>query len=119
MAPRLKSEALAVYNEFDHEAAAAEPPPARIVGSGRSKGQPATQPAAPAAAAPVASPPAAAAGSSAAQEWLAALARWCEGAEGAQAKAGFTELLRCGARSRDKVTLVANRARQAIGKIFP
>ncbi|PRW32980.1 retinoblastoma-associated -like [Chlorella sorokiniana] len=54
-------------------------------------------------------------GSSAARDWLAAVARRCESAEGAQAKAALNELLRCGSRARDKVVAVANRARQAIG----
>ena len=57
-------------------------------------------------------------GSAAARQWLAAIARHCEGTEGAQAKAALNELLRCGSRARDKVVTVTNRIRQAIGTVF-
>ena len=57
-------------------------------------------------------------GSAAARQWLAAIARHCEGTEGAQAKAALNELLRCGSRARDKVVTVTNRARQAISTVF-
>ena len=57
-------------------------------------------------------------GSRAAQQWLTALARHCESAEGARAKAGLMELLRCGSRSRDKTTALLNRARNQIGAVF-
>lgn len=53
-----------------------------------------------------------------AQAWLTSLARHCESAEGAKAKAGLTELLQCGARSRSQVVAVQNRVRQEIGKIY-
>lgn len=53
-----------------------------------------------------------------AQQWLAALAQWCEGADGARVKQQLSELLRCGSRHRDKLVGVANRARQQIASIF-
>lgn len=62
--------------------------------------------------------PAPAPGSPAAQAWLTALAEHCESSAGAAAKAALGELLRCGARSRDKVVTVTNRARQAIALVF-
>ena len=63
-------------------------------------------------------PPSALQGSPAAQQWLTALARWCEGAEGAKVKQQLSGMLRCGARSRDKLAAVTNRARQQIGAVF-
>ena len=57
-------------------------------------------------------------GSAAGQEWLTALARHCESAEGAKSKAELAELLQCGSRARSKVVLVNNRARLQIGKVF-
>lgn len=57
-------------------------------------------------------------GSLAAVHWLTALTRFCESSEGAQAKAGLTELLRCGSKSRDKVVACLNQARQGIGMVF-
>lgn len=57
-------------------------------------------------------------GSLAAQQWLTALARHCESAEGARAKAGLMELLRCGSRSRDKTTALINRSRNMIAAVF-
>ncbi|KAL4422907.1 hypothetical protein ABPG75_009104 [Micractinium tetrahymenae] len=54
----------------------------------------------------------------AAQQWLTALAQWCEGADGARVKQQLSELLRCGSRHRDKLVGVANRARQQIANIF-
>ena len=59
-----------------------------------------------------------AAASPTAQQWLQALSAWCESAAGATAKAELSALLRCGARAKDKVTVVANSARTAIGRVF-
>lgn len=53
-----------------------------------------------------------------AQQWLTALAQWCEGVTGAAVKQELGELLRCGCRSKDKLVGVANRARQQIANIF-
>ncbi|KAL4451183.1 hypothetical protein ABPG77_009255 [Micractinium sp. CCAP 211/92] len=54
----------------------------------------------------------------AAQQWLASLAQWCKSADGARVKQQLGELLRCGSRHRDKLAVVANRARQQIANIF-
>ena len=88
--PRLK-----VYDEFGH----AEQPLAQQ----RSQPEPAAS---------------AGGGSPSAQQWLTALARHCESAEGAATKAQLMEMLRGGSRSKDKVVAVTNQARQHIGKLF-
>lgn len=54
----------------------------------------------------------------AAQQWLASLAQWCESADAARVKQQLGELLRCGSRHRDKLAVVANRARQQIANVF-
>lgn len=53
-----------------------------------------------------------------AQAWLTCLACHCERTEGAKAKAGLTELLHCGTRSRSQVVAVQNRVRQQIAKVY-